>query len=126
MPLAARLLRGFEESAPAPGAGREVEIPPLSPALRAAIAGRIAARDLPGALEGPGATNAPPAAPAGWLDKRKARPTGEGWAPGAAPPARPPRERDQEVATSVLRPEQQAELARSTAAVVVHRIVGVG
>lgn len=190
-------------SPPPPNDREEMTIPRLSPALRTAIAGRIAARDLPGALatardaaagepgrtemivalarlvaaterldheapvpskgtvpldghgfvlfqlrmgnlgdaeralrqivvdrandhlaqerlrdvilvrsaieSGAGASE-PPAAPAGWLDKRKARPTGEGWAPVVKDPAPSPPGGWEEVETNVLRPEQEAEL----------------
>lgn len=220
VPLAARLLRGFSVHAPTGGASDDVEVPRLSPALRATIADRVAARDLPGALAAarsapasePGRTEmivalarlvaaterlsedppvagkgtvplgghgfvlfqlrmgnlgdaeralrrivleqvndhvaqerlrdlilvrgaidagdaAAPAAPAGWLDKRKARPTGEGWAPAAKPTPVPParNEWDEEVATSVLRPEQEAELllrdGQAERALAVYRLV---
>ncbi|UJR80621.1 hypothetical protein [Sandaracinus amylolyticus] len=67
---------------------------------------------LRGAIDASRVIASEPPKPAGWLDKRKARPTGEGWVPGAkSTPVPPPKnEWDDEVATGVLLPEQEAEL----------------
>ncbi|AKF06786.1 hypothetical protein [Sandaracinus amylolyticus] len=72
----------------------------------------IALRGVIDARGETGAIASEPPKPAGWLDKRKARPTGEGWVPGAkTTPVPPPKnEWDDEVATGVLLPEQEAEL----------------
>lgn len=64
--------------------------------------------DVPGAAEGAAASIV--------LDKKHARPAAAGWAAGGAgskPPARAPSpggDWDQEIATSVMRPEQEAEM----------------